>query len=204
MGGLLDEASKAFRREFDEKVAELKWVGHVLQGEFNENRSQSEVIADLVVNLAPGFNVVFSIRDVIAVGMRIGRRELNPNEKHQTTLLVDWILLIACSLPLLFLTAGAVVGAIDGAVVGTAVEPGGATLAGGLFGGAIGGLTGEESGAFIRAVLVLMARKVLQEAMSAGAASKDLADILAKAPAQLRRIVKGDLKGLLSKAHFVD
>lgn len=123
---LVDEA-------WDRVVGSFHWLKSVLLGEFEDNRSLSAIIADMLISFVPAVVIVTSSRDAIAVILRMAKYP----EKRED--LMEWVLLCAClitiALPLTMAAAGVAAAGV-GAVVG--------------------GIAGSELGAALRAVMLLL------------------------------------------------
>ena len=52
---------------WDSAVGGLEWLQSVIFGEFAEHRSRSALVADMLLNFAPGVVIVTSARDAVAV-----------------------------------------------------------------------------------------------------------------------------------------
>lgn len=88
-----------------------QWLRGVLLGEWEDNRSVSQIVSDALTGFVPGVGSIVTLRDLIAVIVRLAR---HPEKREQTE---EWILLIAMLLPLIITVAGAVVAGV-GALVG--------------------------------------------------------------------------------------
>ena len=121
---------------WDRVVGGLDWLKQVIFGEFDDNRDMSAVIADMLVSFVPGVIIVTSARDLTAVILRLVKR---PERREQTE---EWMLLIACAVPLVLPILAAAAGA---AVAGV--------------GAIVGGIAGSEAGAALRAVCLLLIKK---------------------------------------------
>lgn len=114
----------------------LTWLKSVLIGEFADHRALSVIVADMLASFLPGVVIVTSVRDAIAVILRLAN---HPEKRAQ---MGEWILLIACliaiALPLVAAAAGAVV-AGAGAIVT--------------------GIAGSELAAALRAVILLLIKE---------------------------------------------
>jgi hypothetical protein len=129
-------ANDLFEEVWDKVVGGLDWLRQVIVGEFDENRSLSSMIADMLVSFAPGMIIVTSGRDLVAVIIRLAKHE-EKREKPE-----EWMLLIACVIPLVLPLLLAAIGAAGAGV-----------------GAAIGGLVGDEAGAALRATCLLLIEK---------------------------------------------
>lgn len=110
-----------------------EWLRGVLLGEWEEDKSLSQIVADAMAGFVPGVGTIITIRDLIAVIVRLAK---HPEKRDDID---EWILLIAMLLPLIITVIGAAaagVGALVGAELGaflravalTLVKKGGATL----------------------------------------------------------------------------
>ena len=86
-------------------VGGLDWLKQVIFGEFDENRDMSAVIADMLISFVPGVVIVTSARDLTAVIVRLAKHE----EKREHV--EEWMLLIACAVPLVLPILAAAAGA---------------------------------------------------------------------------------------------
>ena len=92
-----------------------RWLRGVVLGEWEDDRSLSQVVTDALAGFVPGLGSVITLRDLIAVIVRLAK---HPEKREQVE---EWILLIAMLLPLIITVAGAVaagVGALVGAELG--------------------------------------------------------------------------------------
>lgn len=128
--------SSVFDEIWDRVVGGLDWLEQVVVGEFDDNRDLSAVIADMLVSFVPGVVIVTSARDLTAVILRLAKR---PERREQ---IEEWMLLIACVIPLVLPILAAAVGAAAAGV-----------------GAVIGGIAGSEAGAVLRAVCLLLIRR---------------------------------------------
>lgn len=117
-------------------VGGLDWLKQVIFGEFEDNRDLSAVIADMLVSFVPGVVIVTSARDLTAVILRLAKR---PERREQVE---EWMLLIACAIPLVLPILAAAAGAAAAGV-----------------GAIVGGIAGSEAGAVLRAVCLLLIKK---------------------------------------------
>ncbi len=110
-----------------------EWLRGVLLGEWEEDKSLSQIVADAMAGFVPGVGTIITIRDLIAVIVRLAK---HPEKRDDID---EWILLIAMLLPLIITVIGvaaAGIGALVGAELGaflravalTLVKKGGATL----------------------------------------------------------------------------
>ena len=114
-------------------VGGMDWLKQVIFGEFDDHRDMSAVIADMLLSFVPGVIIVTSARDFTAIILRLVKR---PERRDQ---LEEWMLLIACAVPLVLPILAAAAGA---AVAGV--------------GAVVGGIAGSEAGAALRAVCLLL------------------------------------------------
>lgn len=126
MNGILDEI-------WDRVVGGLDWLKQVVVGEFDDDRDLSSVIADMLVSFLPGVVIVTSARDLTAVIIRLAKHPEKRNDMQ------EWMLLVACVLPLVLPILAAAVGAAGAGV-----------------GAIVGGIAGSEAGAVLRAVCLLL------------------------------------------------
>lgn len=91
------------------------WLRGVVMGEWQDNRSISQVVTDALTGFVPGLGSVITLRDLLAVIVRLAK---HPEKREQ---IEEWILLIAMLLPLVMTLVGlaaAGVGALVGAELG--------------------------------------------------------------------------------------
>jgi hypothetical protein len=91
------------------------WLRGVILGEWEDNRSISQMVADALTGFVPGVGSIITLRDLLAVIIRLAR---HPEKREQTE---EWILLIAMLLPLIITALGALaagIGALVGAELG--------------------------------------------------------------------------------------
>ncbi|MBH9578867.1 polymorphic toxin type 15 domain-containing protein [Inhella proteolytica] len=117
-------------------VGGLDWLKQVILGEFQDNRDLSAVVADMLVSFIPGVVIVTSARDLTAVILRLAQHE----ERREKT--EEWMLLVACAVPLVLPVLAAAAGAAAAGV-----------------GAIIGGIAGSEAAAALRAVCLLLIKK---------------------------------------------
>lgn len=117
-------------------VGGLDWLKQVVFGEFDDTRSTSAIVADMLVSFVPGVIIVTSARDLTAVTIRLVRRPEKRDDVH------EWMLIIACTIPLVLPILAAAVGAAAAGV-----------------GAIVGGIGGSEAGAALRAVCLLLIEK---------------------------------------------
>ena len=79
---------------WDDVVGGAEWLKAVVFGEFDDNRPMSAVVADMLVSFVPGMIIATSARDLTAVILRMWK----PPEKREH--LKDWMIVIACVIPL--------------------------------------------------------------------------------------------------------
>lgn len=128
--------SSIFDEVWDRVVGGLDWLKQVVVGEFDDTRDLSAVIADMLVSFVPGVVIVTSARDLTAIILRLAKR---PERREQ---IEEWMLLIACVIPLVLPILAAAVGAAAAGV-----------------GAVIGGIAGSEAGAVLRAVCLLLIKR---------------------------------------------
>lgn len=121
---------------WDRVVGGLDWLKQVIFGEFVDNRDLSAIIADMLVSFVPGVIIVTSARDLTAVIVRLAK---HPEKRDHVE---EWMLLIACAVPLVLPILAAAAGAAAAGV-----------------GAIIGGIAGSEAGAVLRAVCLLLIKK---------------------------------------------
>lgn len=117
-------------------VGGLDWLKQVIIGEFDDNRDMSAIIADMLLSFVPGVIIVTSARDLTAVIVRLAK---HPEKRDH---LEEWMLIIACAVPLMLPILAAAAGAAAAGV-----------------GAVIGGIAGSEAGAALRAVCLLLIKK---------------------------------------------
>jgi hypothetical protein len=88
-----------------------QWLRGVILGEWEDNRSVSQIVADALAGFVPGIGSIITLRDLIAVIVRLAK---HPEKREEVE---EWILLVAMLLPLIITIAGAVVAGV-GALVG--------------------------------------------------------------------------------------
>lgn len=92
-----------------------RWMRGVMLGEWEDQRSTSQIVADAMLGFVPGLGSVVTLRDLIAVIVRLAR---HPDKREEVD---EWILLAVMLLPLILTAAGALaagVGALAGAELG--------------------------------------------------------------------------------------
>ncbi|MGP1665011.1 MAG: hypothetical protein ACTS5I_03660 [Rhodanobacter sp.] len=100
---------------WDGVTEDYKWIRGVILGEWDDNRSLSQVVADAVVGFVPGLGSIVTLRDLIAVIFRLAKY---PEKRKEVD---EWILLVAMLVPLIITVLGlaaAGVGALVGAEAG--------------------------------------------------------------------------------------
>jgi Novel toxin 15 len=117
-------------------VGGLDWLKQVIIGEFDDNRDMSAIIADMLLSFVPGVIIVTSARDLTAVIVRLAK---HPEKREHVE---EWMLIIACAVPLVLPILAAAAGAAAAGV-----------------GAVIGGIAGSEAGAALRAVCLLLIKK---------------------------------------------
>lgn len=88
-----------------------KWLRGVVMGEWDDNRSISQIVTDAMTGFVPGVGSIITLRDLLAVIVRLAK---HPEKRDDVN---EWILLIAMLLPLLLTVGGLVIAGI-GALVG--------------------------------------------------------------------------------------
>jgi hypothetical protein len=121
---------------WEKVVGGLDWLKQVVFGEFEDHRDISAVIADMLVSFVPGVVIVTSARDLTAVILRLAKR---PERREHVE---EWMLLIACAIPLVLPILAAAAGAVAMGV-----------------GAIVGGIAGSEAGAVLRAVCLLLIKR---------------------------------------------
>ena len=101
-----------------------QWLRGVVMGEWEDNRSISQIVTDALAGFVPGIGSIITLRDLIAVIVRLAK---HPEKRKEVE---EWILLVAMLLPLIITVAGAAVAGV-GALVGA--ELGGFLRATALF-----------------------------------------------------------------------
>jgi hypothetical protein len=101
-----------------------QWLRGVVLGEWEDNRSVSQIVTDALAGFVPGLGSVITLRDLIAVIVRLAK---HPEKREEVE---EWILLVAMLLPLIITVAGVAVAGV-GALVGA--ELGGFLRAAALF-----------------------------------------------------------------------
>lgn len=101
-----------------------QWLRGVVLGEWENNRSTSQIVTDALAGFVPGLGSVITLRDLLAVIVRLAR---HPEKREE---IEEWILLVAMLLPLVITIIGAAVAGV-GALVGA--ELGGFLRATALF-----------------------------------------------------------------------
>lgn len=129
MNNILDEV-------WSRAVGGLDWLKQVVLGEFEDHRDLSAVVADMLVSFVPGVVIVTSARDLTAVVLRLAK---HPERREQ---LEEWMLLVACAVPLVLPVLAAAAGAAAAGV-----------------GAVVGGIAGSEAGAVLRAVCLPLINK---------------------------------------------
>lgn len=100
---------------WDGVTDDYKWIRGVILGEWDDNRSLSQVVADALVGFVPGLGSIVTLRDLIAVIFRLAKY---PEKRDDVD---EWILLVAMLVPLIITVLGlaaAGVGALVGAEAG--------------------------------------------------------------------------------------
>lgn len=102
-------------RVWDGAGESWQWLRGVMLGEWEDNRSVSQIVTDALAGFVPGLGSVITLRDLIAVIVRLAK---HPEKRKEVE---EWILLVAMLLPLIITVAGvavAGVGALIGAELG--------------------------------------------------------------------------------------
>jgi len=92
-----------------------QWLRGVVLGEWEDNRSISQIVTDALAGFVPGVGSIITLRDLLAVIVRLAK---HPEKREQVE---EWILLVAMLLPLIITVLGvaaAGVGALVGAELG--------------------------------------------------------------------------------------
>ena len=87
------------------------WLRGVILGEWEDNRSVSQIVTDALAGFVPGVGSIITLRDLLAIIVRLAR---HPDKRDDVN---EWILLIAMLLPLIITLLGAAVAGV-GALVG--------------------------------------------------------------------------------------
>jgi hypothetical protein len=117
-------------------VGGMDWLKAVIYGEFDDDRPISAIVADMLVSFVPGVIIVTSARDLTAVIIRLVRHPDKRDDVH------EWMLIVACAIPLVLPVLAAAVGAAAAGV-----------------GAVVGGIAGSEAGAALRAVALMLIEK---------------------------------------------
>lgn len=91
------------------------WLRGVILGEWEDHRSISQMVTDALAGFVPGVGSIITLRDLLAVIVRLAKY---PEKRQEVE---EWILLIAMLLPLIVTALGALVagiGALAGAELG--------------------------------------------------------------------------------------
>lgn len=118
----------------------LHWLKQVVCGEFEDNRPIDVIVADALTCCVPGVVLVASARDLVAITVRLIK---HPEKREEV---MEWILLIACTIPLILPIAGAAVGFLANGV-----------------GSVVGFIGGTELGATLRVVCLLLVRTTAKQ-----------------------------------------
>lgn len=92
-----------------------EWLRGVILGEWQDDRSLSQIVTDALAGFVPGLGSIITLRDLLAVIVRLAK---HPEKRAHVE---EWILLIAMLLPLIMTVVGvaaAGVGALVGAELG--------------------------------------------------------------------------------------
>ena len=87
------------------------WLRGVILGEWEDDRSVSQIVTDVLAGFVPGVGSIITLRDLLAVIVRLARHPAKRDDVN------EWILLIAMLLPLIITVLGAAVAGV-GALVG--------------------------------------------------------------------------------------
>ena len=109
------------------------WLRGVVLGEWDDHRTVSQIVTDALAGFVPGLGSIITLRDLLAVIVRLAK---HPEKREQ---IEEWILLVAMLLPLILTALGALavgIGALVGAELGgflraltlTLVKEGGVAL----------------------------------------------------------------------------
>jgi len=127
-----------FDKAWDSVVGGLDWLKQVVIGEFADHRDTSAVVADMLLSFVPAVVIVTSARDLTAIIMRLVKY---PEKREHAE---EWMLVVACAIPLVLPVLAAAVGAAAAGV-----------------GAVVGGIAGSEAGAALRAVCLLLIGKAM-------------------------------------------
>lgn len=92
-----------------------QWLRGVIMGEWQDDRSLSQIVTDALAGFVPGLGSIITLRDLLAVIVRLAK---HPEKRTHVD---EWILLVAMLLPLIMTVVGvaaAGVGALVGAELG--------------------------------------------------------------------------------------
>ena len=117
-------SSHVLDRVWDGAGDTWQWLRGVVMGEWEDNRSISQIVTDALAGFVPGIGSIITLRDLVAVITRLAK---HPEKRAHVD---EWILLVAMLLPLIITVAGLAVAGV-GALVGA--ELGGFLRAAALF-----------------------------------------------------------------------
>ena len=117
-------SSNVLDRVWDGAGDTWQWLRGVVMGEWEDNRSISQIVTDALAGFVPGIGSIITLRDLVAVITRLAK---HPEKRAHVD---EWILLVAMLLPLIITVAGLAVAGV-GALVGA--ELGGFLRAAALF-----------------------------------------------------------------------
>jgi hypothetical protein len=182
-------SANILERVWDGAGETWSWLRGVILGEWEDNRSISQIVTDALAGFVPGLGSVITLRDLIAVVVRLAR---HPEKRDHID---EWILLVAMLLPLIITVAGVAAAGI-GALVGA--EIGGFMRAAALFVVKKGGVAFKAMVEFFQAHgygHVVQALKQVKFAQYRSALVKGLGEQLDKL-IDLIRSFEGKLRGL--------
>ena len=133
MSTLSEWRDAAWKYTLGAAAEEFDWLKQIVFGEFDEHQTLSGQIASMLVSFLPGAVIVMSARDMVAVLLRMLKHPEKREDEH------EWMLLIACAIPLVIPALAAAAGAVIAGV-----------------GALITGLVGDETAAALRVVCLLL------------------------------------------------
>ena len=77
-----------------------KWVGGVIQGEFNDKATIGQIFVDAAISMFPIAGEVTAARDLVAILLRM------VDDKKQASDVINWIKIILCLLPIIPIFGG--------------------------------------------------------------------------------------------------
>ena len=77
-----------------------KWVGGVIQGEFNDKATIGQIFVDAAISMFPIAGEVTAARDLVAIFLRMA------DDKKQASDVINWIKIILCLLPIIPIFGG--------------------------------------------------------------------------------------------------